>query len=120
MGNGVSKMKAIQTKAIITSIRAKVDGSLGFSGTTPELSTEEKVAFMELQNNELDCLFAPTGIPNAPKMNVEGEVKGKSASTRLYNVLYVWWEQQGRPDDFEVFYKKHMEKFIDIVKGQLI
>lgn len=113
-------MKAIQTKAIITSIRAKVDGSLGFSASTPELTTEEKVAFMELQNNQLDCLLAPTGIPNAPKIKVDKDVKGKSPSTRLYNVLYVWWEQKGRPDDFEVFYKGQMEKFINAVKDQLV
>ena len=94
-------MKAIQTKGIITSIRAKVDGSLGFSGVTPELTYEEKVAFMELQNQELDCLFTPVGIPNAPKMKVEGEVRGKSPSTRLYNVLYVYWEQSGSADAFD-------------------
>ena len=42
-------MKTIQTQAVITSIRSKVDKSLGLSIETPELSTEEKVAFMNLQ-----------------------------------------------------------------------
>lgn len=114
-------MRPIQTKAIITSIRAKVDGSLGFSGTTPELTTEEKVAFMELQNNELDCLFAPTNTPKAPKMVIDKDVNVKSDSERLYNVLYVYWEQNGRPDgDFQAFRSKQMNKFIDAIKEKLV
>lgn len=35
--------KSIQTQGQITGIRAKVDGSLGLSVSTPELSPEEKV-----------------------------------------------------------------------------
>lgn len=113
-------MKVIQTKAIITSFRSKVDGSLSFSATTPELTTEEKVAFMELQGNELDCLLSPTNTPNAPKIKINKEMASKSPSTRLYNTLYVLWEQSNKPDDFEVFYKNSMEKIIDKVKEKLI
>jgi len=112
-------VKAIQSKIIISSIRAKVDGSIGFSATTPELTTEEKVAFMELQNQELDCVFAPTVNLNAPKMVVTAEMKGKTPSSRLYNTLFVLWKQNGEVGDFEVFYKQNMERFIDLVKDQL-
>ena len=42
-------MKTIQVDAIITGIRSKVDRSLGLSVSTPELSTNEKALFMELQ-----------------------------------------------------------------------
>jgi len=113
-------MKTIQTKAIITSIRAKVDGSLGFSGVTPEYTIEEKVAFMELQNQNLTMTIEPSEYPNAPKIVVDKEVNEKSDSQRLYGVLYVWWEQQGRPDgDFTIFRHKQMEKIISAVKDKL-
>ena len=113
-------MKNIQTRAVITSIRAKVDGSLGFSGVTPEYTIEEKVAFMELQNQEIEVLIKPVGYPNAPVVKVDKDVKEKSLSQRLYSVLYVLWEQSGRPDDdFEVYRRKQMEKFINLVKDKL-
>lgn len=112
-------MKAIETKAILTGFRAKADGSLGFSGTTPELTNAEKAAFMDLQNVPLDCLFNPLDIPDAPKLKVNKDVKQKSQSTRLYNVLFVLWKQEGEEGDFEDFYRRHMETFINLVKDNL-
>lgn len=113
-------MKAIQVQNVIGRITAKKDGSLGYSSTTPELTDEEKIEFMKLQGVVLTALYTPLDMPNAPKLVVDSDIKGKSLTSRLYSVLFVLWKQEGEPDgDFEIFRKKKMEAFIDIVKDQL-
>ena len=43
----------------------------------------------------------------------------KSPAQKLRGVLYVMWEQNGKDGEFEVFYYKQMEKFINAVKEKL-
>lgn len=112
-------LKTIETSIIITGVRSKVDGSLGLSMTTPELSPEEKAEFMRLQNMNLIALFTPIDEKDAPKLMIDKELNSKSPSTRLRNALFVLWQQNGSKDDFEIFYKRSIEKFIDIVKERL-
>ena len=47
-------MRAINFQAIITSIRALKDGSLSLTIHSPELTSEEKAEFMNLQNVVLE------------------------------------------------------------------
>jgi len=112
-------MEPIQCQTIITSIRSRRDGSLGFSAETPELSDEEKVAFMRLQNQILIGLFTPEGSTQVPK-EIKTEVRTKTQSQRIRGVLYRLWEQEGKPDeDFELFYRSWTEKIIIWLKGKL-
>lgn len=111
-------MKSIQTNAIITGIRARVDGSLGITLSTPELNPEEKVAFMELQNINCQTLFKPLE-EKTDLIEVKGETETKTSSQRLRGCIYVLWEQQGKNGEFEIFYKSYMEKIIDWVKSKL-
>lgn len=111
-------MKSIQTNAIITGIRARVDGSLGITLSTPELNSEEKVAFMELQNINCQTLFQPLE-EKTDLIEVKGETETKTSSQRLRGCIYVLWEQQGKKGEFEIFYKSYMEKIIDWVKSKL-
>lgn len=112
-------MKTIQVNAVITGIRSKVDGSLGVSIGTPELTPEEKAEFMRIQGVNLIALFTPLDDKDAPKYTVEKELETKSPSTRLRNVLYVLWEQLGSKGDFNDFYRHHMEKIIETYKLKL-
>ena len=111
-------MKSIETDIVIGGIRSRIDGSLGFNASTPELSSEEKVAFMSLQGVALKMLVVPIDEPNAPTVTVEKDLNQKPASQRLRAVLYVLWEQQGNKGTFEDFYKMQMEKFISAVKDK--
>lgn len=53
-----------------------------------------------------------------PEIHLEdGE---KSPSQRLRAVLYIWWQQNGSKDDFELFYRRWMERTIDKVKETLL
>lgn len=109
-------MNTIQTPLIITGIRAKVDGSLGITGTTPELSREEKVEVMELQNLNLTATFKPVDFEPKEIKEIKGEFEGKTPSQRLRAVIFIYWQQKGEVGDFDAFYKRQMEKLIDRVK----
>lgn len=112
-------MKGIETNAQITSIRSKADGSLGLNVNTPELNAEEKVLFMSLQNINVKMTIIPTGVDITDKSKIEKSMDGKSPSERLYNTIFVYYKQIKSTDDFEVFYRRHMEGIIDQYKEKL-
>ena len=112
-------MKAIQTKAIITSIRSRVDKSLGISFTTPELSSEEKALCMDYQGINVDMLITPLDELMDGVQKIDKDLESKTSSQRLRSVLFVLWKQRGEEGTFEDFYRGTMEKFIDSVKAKL-
>ena len=112
-------MKTLQTNAIITGIRAKVDRSLGLSISTPELSTDQKVLFMELQGINTNIVITPLDSKPEGLEKIDGDLETKTASQRLRAVLFVLYKQEGEKGTFEDFYKLHMEKLIDFIKGKL-
>lgn len=112
-------MKAIEVHIIIGGIRALKDGSLGVSFGTPELSPEEKAEFMRLQGVNLIAEFLPLDEKDAPKYIIDKEIEQKTPGNRLRNTLYVLWQQEGGKEEFDDFYKKYMEKFINAIKERL-
>ena len=113
-------MKAITTAGIIEGLRSRKDRSLGLSITTPELTSEEKAMFMELQGCNLQILFNPLDENNAPEHKVEKDLNTKSPSVRLRNVLFIIWKQGQQAEDFETYYKHQMEKIIEHLKGKIV
>jgi hypothetical protein len=104
-------MRTIQTPLIITGIRAKIDGSLGISATTPELSKEEKVEVMELQNLNLDATFKPVDFETKDVKEIKGEFDQKTPSQRLRSRMFVFYKESGKNlDDFNGWYIKQMDK----------
>lgn len=113
-------MDAIRFKGYINSIRAKVDGSLGLNMGTPELTSKQKAAFMDIQNINLDIMLEPLDAMASDTIVVDKDIDQKSPSKRLYNVLYVLWKQQGEVGNFyNDFYMPKMEKAIESIKKQL-
>lgn len=121
-------MKTIKVNASINGIRAKVDGSLGFSVSTPELSSEEKVLFMEMQGINVDLTITPLDSEAEDIVTIEKDMETKTSSRRLRDVLFVLYKQTNKKDEsdgkitaitFEEFYRNHMEKLIDFIKGKL-
>lgn len=112
-------MKAIKTQIIINSIRSRRDGSLGFSAETPELTSEEKVAFMNLQGQSLNALFEPTEYPIVDEIEIDRDVDNKTQSQRIRSVLFLIWKQQGEHGDFRDFYHAKTEKYINYLKEKL-
>lgn len=113
-------MKAIEGNGIITSAstRGKLDG-LRLSLITPELSEEEMAEILKLVNINIRFLLNPLDIKNAPVYKIDKELETKTPGQRLRGTLYVYWEQSGSKGDFNDFYRKNMEKFINLVKDFL-
>jgi hypothetical protein len=112
-------MKTIRTQAQITSLSSRADGSLRLSIITPELSSPEKVAVMELQNQLIVALLTPEEF-QTEEMVIDKDLDGKSPSNRLRNVLFVWWkklqENDKTKDDFSLWYRNKVESIIDSIK----
>lgn len=112
--------KAIEMQAILTSFSSKVDRSAGLRISTPELSTDEFEAIRAMQGSNVLLIMAPDN-SGGEVISVEEKIEGKSPSTRLRSVLFVYWKEKKKETfpDFEVFYRSMMEKYIDGVKAKL-
>jgi hypothetical protein len=111
--------KAIKTPAIITSLRSKVDGSLGLTVSTPELTPQEKAAFMELQGTNLQAIFEPSEEPSE-ELKIEKDIDVKSPSQRLRSVIYVVYKNTKTDETFSQFYEKMMDRIIEGVKKKFL
>ena len=112
-------MKQISVSAIIEGIRARKDRSLGLSITTPELSTQEKALFMELQGINLNILITPTDEPTPEQYKIDKDLDQKSPSQRMRAVLFILFKQNSEDMDFPTYYQKHMEKLINYLKDKI-
>lgn len=112
-------MKAIKTQIQINSIRSKVDGSLGLTMETPELRNEEKVAFMELQNIPCNILIEPIDIPSEDILEVDKGAGEKTPSQRLRAIIFRFWKDKGIGGDFEIYYRKSVNKVISDISEKL-
>jgi hypothetical protein len=112
-------MKAIKTDAIITGVRSKVDRSLGVTLSTPELTTEERAEFMNLQGVNLHVLFEPADSVPAEVYEVKKEVNQKTQGQRIRGVLFCLWKQEGELGDFEEYYRNKTEQYIEFLKQKL-
>jgi hypothetical protein len=111
-------MKTISVNVIITGIRSKVDRSLGLTLSTPELTTEERAEFMNLQGINCQALFQPLE-EKADTIEVKGEVSTKTQAQRIRAVLFLIWKQEGEQGRFEDFYKAKTEQIIEHLKSKL-
>lgn len=117
-------MRAIVTDAILTSFSSRVDKSLGFRGVTPELSSAEKAAFMDMQGMNVRLLIEPKDYESDGKREIKNPLSHKSPSERLRSVLFVVHKQlteKGKLKDqtFDEFYARQMEATIESYKQQL-
>ena len=119
MGNENFKMKSFNLNAVITGIRAKVDGSLGLTMSTPELSSSDKAGIMELQNVNLTAFIKPCDETPTEIITIDKEIKNKSQSQRIRAVLFLLWKQEGEPYDFEIYYRNKTNLYIGFLKEKL-
>jgi hypothetical protein len=112
-------MRAIRTEAYLTSFRARSDRSLGFSGVTPELSSTEKVAFLDLQNVALEMVVFPKDEKDPDVLEVKKEMEGKTPCQRLRGCIFVLWKAEGEKEAFELYYSVQMEKIIEWIKRKI-
>ena len=112
-------MKALKVKIIITGVRSKVDRSLGLTLSTPELSTEERSEFMNLQGINCQALFEPTDTTPAEVYEVKKEIGQKTQGQRIRAVLFILWKNEGSKGEFENYYRDKTNQYIDFLKGKI-
>ena len=114
-----SVVKALTCHVQIMGVRAKADGSLGVTLSTPELAADEKAVFMEWMNRDLTMLLQADEAGIGGVKEIKGEFDRKTPSQRLRDVLYVWWKQIEGAGEFDDFYRKQMDKIIEAYKAKL-
>jgi len=111
----------VKVTASLEQASTRKDGSVKLIFGTPELDSEKMAALFDLKNEYGWLIFAANGtpeveIPEAPAPEFKDE---KSPSLRLRNVLFIEWKQLGTKLDFETYYRRKMEGFIDSIKEHL-
>src|SRR6266576_865624 len=86
-------MKAVTTSAIIGTIRSKIDRSIGFTVSTPELTPEEVALFFQLQGINIELTITPKDEPLPDTYSITREIQTKTPSQRLRAVLFILWKQ---------------------------
>ena len=117
-------MKSVQIPVILDGLNTLKDKSIKLVFQTREFSGAEVAELLKYRDAEGWLLFAPNPFDektNIPKESADsGKGEGKSPSQRLRAVLYVMWEQKGKPTDtFEEYYRIQMEKVLEQLKSRL-
>lgn len=119
-------MKAIVLNhAIASGFRSRKDKSLGFSVSTPELTTVEKVALMDLDGLNIRILLEPIDYEIEGKVEVTTDTETKTIGQRLRGVLFVLFKHEIEANlipvdtNFTAYYEAKMEKIINHAKSKL-
>jgi len=113
------KARAITSEVILSSIRTRSDNSVGLSFSTPELASDEVLAFLELRNRNLKMLLQPMDGEAVELKEVKSELDEKTPAQRARAVLFLLWKQQNEAVEFETFYRQKMNAIIEQLKSKL-
>lgn len=105
-------------ESYLTGFSSRSDGSASLRFTTQELSSDEFKLLKDSLNAFGWLCFKENIIPEIPQEPAE-EDKDKSPSKRLRAVLFIQWKQEKPFSDFESWYRKEMEIYIDKIKEKL-
>ncbi len=117
-------MKAIDIRhSEMGSVTSRVDGGVAFRVITPELTLDQRATLLGLHGKNVRCMLEPIDVPVAGMDEVTTEIDQKTPCQRLRAVIFVHWKEScktygGKPDDFETFYRKQMERVIDGYKAK--
>lgn len=109
----------VEVKTMAKSLRITVD--------TQETLTPESMAKLFTLKDKVGWFFfaeqaekLPTTIDTIDLPEIHLEDGEKSPSQRLRSVLYIYWQQTKNKDDFELFYRRWMERAVDKIKEKLL
>lgn len=110
--------QAVEFKGQIEGCNTRSDRSLSVRVSTPELTSEEKMLVLELQ--DIPCLiqFKPLEGFTVTK-EIKTELAKKTQSERIRAAIFVFWHQVGEPGSFDSFYQSETEKIINSIKSKL-
>lgn len=108
----------IRLPAYLSGFSSKNDGSASIRFNSQELTAQDFSLLKEHLNGFGWMLFSENSTEEIPDEEPL-EDDQKSPSKRLKSVLFLIWKKNGEKDDFNDYYKKQMEKFINVCKEKL-
>lgn len=115
-------IKGFTINCTFDNYRRYKEGSFGLKFQTALVASNDDVlTFNSLVSMPGNIVFVADGYEDSldiPEIKTD-DVNRKTQSQRLRNVLYVYWDQKKIKEDFNVFYKREMDKVIDHYKGKL-
>jgi len=116
----MDERKTFEVPARLNGVSTKADGSASLKFETGiEMSPEEMVLLFQYNRTEGFLLFAMNQFQDSDIPKTNAPSNEKSPAKRLRSVLFVNWKENIDTGDFEVWYKKEMEKIIDHYKSKL-
>jgi hypothetical protein len=110
-----------QVPAQMTGFQPRKDQSYKLTFETRQLVGEEVALLADHFQQEGWLLYKPNDEIRFSDVPTEtAEVGAKSNSQRLRSVIYIMWEQQGKPGSFESFYTTVTDRLIELIKSKLI
>lgn len=111
----------IQIPCTIQKVETLSDGSIKLVVYTQEMERPDMAEVMQMARKLGWMVFKEAPIVEKDIPQEEVEYKGdKTPGQRLRGVIYRFWENNtGKTETFEEFYRKQMEKFINLVKDKL-
>jgi len=113
-----------QIQAFIDGVKTLKNNSLKITIETQDtktLTSNEMAELFKLNDKHVWVAFKEQSV-KVEDLDIKesNEFKSdKSPSQRLRSVLYVYWEKYKPTDDFDSFYRKKMEDFINLIKDKL-
>lgn len=114
----------ITLPAIISGIRTLKDKSLRITLETQEITEPREIAEV-FSYSQKPCnvalkegKFSDNELINIPEIQTEFK-NDKSEGQRLRNVLYIYWKKNKPTKEWDTYYKRQMEAFINKVKEEL-
>lgn len=112
-------MKAIDIKhAEIGMVSSRKDGALRFAVITPELTLDERAVVLGLHGINVRIMVEALDVPTDGLVSVETEMDVKTPCKRLYDIIFVHWNEAGKIGEFGEFYRKQMGKICDGYKDK--
>ena len=111
-----------QIPADVSKITTTAINTIKLTFETQEMSAESAALIWKLREKHGWLFFAETPIDvddlKIPDSSPEFK-EDKTPSQRLRSVLFVYWKQLKSEQDFDLFYKSHIEKLIEQIKERL-
>lgn len=104
--------EVLKVPSSISKVMTMADGCLRINVDTQEMDNESKAILMGLYNKPGVFVFAESlnqeDVVDLPEVKIEkGE---KTPSQILRNRMFVYWKETKKDIDFDLFYRKEMER----------
>lgn len=111
--------RQVQFGAVVDSLATKKDGSIKVVIETQELHGNDIAELLEYRLKPVYVTLTESAVDEVEVPDEPVEKGRKTQAQRLRGVIYRVWESKGSKEDPEDFYRRTMEKLIEMYKEKL-